>query len=108
MGEDKLTKPKICFLALSSYPTLAKTTTQQIGGAEVQQILIAKELIKRGFAISFIVHDHGQNPVEVIDGITVYKIFPVDYNIKGAKIFVVVHSMWKALKRADADIYYPK
>ena len=88
MGEDKLTKPKICFLALSSYPTLAKTTTQQIGGAEVQQILIAKELMKRGFAISFIVHDYGQKPVEVIDGITVYKIFPVDYNIKGAKIFI--------------------
>jgi glycosyltransferase involved in cell wall biosynthesis len=104
-----LTKPKICFLALSSYPTLAKTTTQQIGGAEVQQILIAKELIKTGFDISFIVHDYSQKPVEVIDGITVYKIFPVDYNIKGAKsLFMAVHSMWKALKRADADIYYQR
>ena len=50
-----MTKSKICFLALNSFPTLAKTNIKLIGGAEVQQILIAKELIKRGFDISFIV-----------------------------------------------------
>lgn len=108
MGVDKLTKTKICFLALNSFPTLAKTNIKLIGGAEVQQILIAKELIKRGLDISFIVHDHGQKPIEIIDDITLYKIFPVDYKIRGTKIFVAVYLMWKALKRADADIYYQR
>lgn len=102
-----LKKAKICFCALSAYPLLARKNIQLIGGAELRQILIAKELIARGHEVSLISFDYGQKPFEIINEIKVFRTIPpqISFNSIHA-IFSAIFSIWCALKKADADIYY--
>ena len=54
-------KPTVCFVALNAYAAhFGGHNSQHLGGAEVQQELIARELVKRGYRVSFVVFDHGQ------------------------------------------------
>jgi glycosyltransferase involved in cell wall biosynthesis len=100
-------KPKICFCAFATYPLLSQINLGFIGGAELQQVLIGKELVKNGYEVSFVVFDHGQKPFEIIDGIKIYKTVPKGYSLSGIKSFChAFKSVWKALKQADTDIYY--
>lgn len=99
-------KPKICFCALNAYPLLSGTNLGFTGGAEFQQVLLAKELVKRGFDLSFVVFDHGQEPFEIIDGIRIYKTVPKGYILSGvSSLYHAIKSVWNALKRAGAHIY---
>ena len=51
-------KKKICFVSLGSAPLFSSNEElKYVGGAEIKQVLIAKELAKRGFNISFITYD---------------------------------------------------
>ena len=71
------TGPAVCFVALKSYGILAgDPRVGQIGGAEVQQVLIARELVRRGYRVSFVVHDYGQPDGLDCDGIRVFKKCP--------------------------------
>ena len=78
-----------------------------IGGESVQQTLLAKAFVDLGYDVSMVVTDLGQGDAEVIDGIRVYKSFRPD---AGIPVLRFIHprftSLWQALKRADADIYY--
>ena len=104
-----MSKPKICFCAFETYPFLSQTNLGFIGGAELQQVLIGKELIKNGFDVSFVVFDHGQKSFEIINGIKIYKTVPRGYVLSGPKSFYhAFKSVWNALKQADADIYYQR
>lgn len=100
---------RICFLALSAYPILAGTPEARVGGAEVQQSLIARYIARRGFEVSFVTRDHGQPEAELIDGITVHKAFRME---AGLRYLRFVHprwtGIWNALCRADADVYYQR
>ena len=103
-------KPSICFVALNAYGVLSgREDIQHIGGAEVQQSLIARELARRGYGVSFVTLDHGQPDAEVLDGIKVFKA----YN-RGAGLRVVrslyprLIGLWSAMRRADADVYYQR
>ena len=98
----------ICFVGLDNYPVLNPTEGDRyIGGESVQQTLLAKAFRKRGFDVSMVVKDVGQRDGEIIDDIRVWKCYA-----DGAGVPVVrfVHpritSVWRALSRADADIYY--
>jgi glycosyltransferase involved in cell wall biosynthesis len=103
----ELPKPKICFCAFGAYPLLSNTNLSFMGGAELQQVIIAKELVNNNYDVSFIVFDHNQKSFEIFDGIKVYKIFPRDYVLDGIKsIYFSFKSIWEALKKADADIYF--
>jgi glycosyltransferase involved in cell wall biosynthesis len=104
-----MSKPKICFYALTAYPLLSQPELGFIGGAELQQVLIGKELAKKGYDVSFVVFDHGQKPFETIDGIKIYKTVPKGYVLSGIKsLDFAVKSVWNALKQADADTYFRK
>jgi glycosyltransferase involved in cell wall biosynthesis len=62
----------VCFVAAEAYSILAGSDSQCSGGAEVQQVLLARELQKHGYSVSFIVrHATSLNPV-TLDGIRVY------------------------------------
>jgi glycosyltransferase involved in cell wall biosynthesis len=105
----KMSKPKICFYAFATYPLLSQIDLGFIGGAEVQQVLIGKELAKKGYDVSFVVFDHGQEPFEVIDGIKIYKTATKGYVFSGIKsLYHAIKTVWNALKQADADIYYQR
>ena len=62
---------RVAFIALNSYP-LFFSTGEPVGGAEVQQYLLAREL-KRHIDIAIINSDFGQRAVEVRDGMIFVK-----------------------------------
>lgn len=101
-------KPKICFVSLTIYPLLLQNSNLEfIGGAELQQFLLGKELVERGYEISFITMDHGQ---EVITYIDLFKVISTYKPNKGMPVFRFIYprlyKIWKALYKSDADIYY--
>lgn len=90
------------------YPLLSKTCSwENIGGAQLQQLQIGKGLRDKGLDVSYVVFDHGQRDVENIDGLTIHKSFPRDDGIPVLRfLYPRVYKIWKALIRADADVYY--
>lgn len=62
-----------CFVAPMAYPVLSNSNHDYVGGAEVQQLLIAKGLLKHGYLVTFIVGDFGQEEREMHHGIEVIK-----------------------------------
>lgn len=105
-----LAMPSICFVAQRAYNLLTdRADVRHIGGAEAQQALLARELSKRGFDVSFVVHDHGQMDVELVDGIRLFKSYVPDDGWPGLRFFHPrLTGLWSALARADADIYYQR
>jgi len=103
-------KPSICFVSLENFATLVDDQKYgRIGGAEIQQAIIGRELARRGYPVSFITLDHGQDDEMEIDGMRIIKAY--DPNV-GIRMLRFLHprltSLWRAMRRADADIYYQR
>ncbi len=95
---------KVCFVVLKAYPLFNQEVEKVFGGAEVDAYYLATELAKdKNFQVSFVVGDYGQEPVEVHEGVTVIKSLNVEKNF-----FLGGGRLWKALHRADSDIYLRK
>ncbi|MDD4874355.1 MAG: glycosyltransferase family 4 protein [Dehalococcoidales bacterium] len=94
---------KICFMGLTGYQLLNGNNASHVVGPDVYQILLARELLKHGFQISYINYDEGGDKTECIDGIEVIKIYPVKNNLN---IFQKARAIAQAMKQADADIYF--
>lgn len=102
------TLPEVCFVGLTNLPVLAREYAHfGIGGMEVQQTLLARELEKRGFGVSMVVADLGQPDGARFGGIATWRTFKPK---AGIPVLRFAHprwtGIWGALKRADADIYY--
>ena len=100
-------KPSICFIGMNNYGLLSgREDIPHIGGAEVQRMLIARELHSRGYRVSFVTLDHGQPDGIEHDGIRVHKAYDLE---KGVRLLRFVHprwtGLWSAMARANADIY---
>lgn len=98
---------KICFFSPGAYSYLSKKNTGTAGGAELHQVLLAKELAKKGFDISFIVDDYGQENVEVQNGIKIFKS-PINRYTKVTDFPSRIYHFWRILGRVGADIYYQR
>jgi len=98
-------KKKLCFVSLGSYPLLAQKNLGYVGGAEVQQVLLARELLRYGFEISFVTYNHGGPPIEEIKGIKVVKVYTREDAYK-LNPLIKARSIWKAMRYCDADIYF--
>ena len=98
-------KLKICFVSLSSYPLLKGINLGYVGGAEAQQILLAKELRKRGYEISFITYGEGNKNIEIANNI---KIFPVYERNNSKKLHFLRKAFYimRKMKNVNADIYF--
>jgi glycosyltransferase involved in cell wall biosynthesis len=100
--------PSVCLVGLLNLPVLAREYAHHgIGGMQVQQTLLGRQLVKRGFDVSMVVADLGQEDGASWDGITTWRTFKPD---AGFPVVRYIHprwtGIWSALKRADADIYY--
>jgi glycosyltransferase involved in cell wall biosynthesis len=106
----KQLKPKgigtrICLVSLDAYPLLARKDTGFVGGgAELRLTLLAKEVVKQGFEVSFITYGDGGEPIEYIDNIRVIKIYKRD-DTPHLSLPIKAWHIWSALTKANADIY---
>ncbi len=103
-------KPSICFVAPTTWPVLsASSDIKVVGGAEVQQSMIAPALAQRGYRVSMICYDYGQPDRTELKGVTIYNMHRPD---EGIPVVRYLHprltSFWRALTRADADVYYQR
>jgi len=100
----------ICFVSMTVYPVLhGETKIREIGGAEVQQVQIARLLLRLGHQVSFVTLDHGQPDGEILQGCRVYKAYRPAAGLPGLRF---LHprwtGIWRALLRANADVYYTR
>jgi glycosyltransferase involved in cell wall biosynthesis len=78
-----------------------------IGGAELQQAFVAKELVKRGFSVTMICLDFGQKKRVEIDGVEVIRAYNASDGIPILRyVWPRLTTILSCLKEADADIYY--
>jgi len=98
---------RICFVAPGAYGALSeRPDLRHIGGAEVQQLLLARELSRRGHDVNFVTLDHGQPDGERLGEIRVFKAYRVEAGLPGLRF---AHPRWSglaaAMRRAAADVY---
>ena len=94
-------KIKVCFVCPKAYPLFNPAVREVFGGAELDLYTLAGELAKDSdYEVSFVVADYGQNDVETVSDVTIFK--GVDFRknpLAGGR------QLWQAMRRADSDIY---
>jgi len=96
---------KICILSEYAFSVLSNTHEYDIAGAELQMSILAKELIKRSYDVSFISFDDTSCKYKEFDGIKMFNPFFNKY--KGHTYFNPYNllKLFKTLKKIDADVY---
>lgn len=98
---------KICMVGLKCFDQLAdRPVPRYLGGIETQLATLAKGLVKEGCQVSLITYDHGQGDEECFDGVKVLKSHPPTGGIPMLRwLHPRSTRLWRAMRRADADIY---
>ena len=100
--------PSICFVGPGNLPALAPEFRHRgMGGAELQQTLLAKALARSGFAVSMVVADLGQPDGAEWHGVRTFKAYRDTAGLPGTRfIYPRWTGVWSALRRANATIRY--
>jgi glycosyltransferase involved in cell wall biosynthesis len=103
-------RPHVCFVAPSTWPIFSgDRDIPVVGGAEVQQSIIAPELAKRGFKVTMVTLDYGQDDSTDVKGVTVRKLYRPDAGFPVVRfVYPRITTLWRVLKEVDADIYYQR
>ena len=102
-------KPKICFVSMNMYHLLTRQQgARGMGGGELQVLLIARELVARGYPVSFITLAY--DPGEIQEDLP-FHLIPSYSKQDGWPVlrffYPRMYRLWKALQQSvDADIYY--
>jgi glycosyltransferase involved in cell wall biosynthesis len=95
---------RVCFVSPKAYPLFDGSVEGVFGGAEVDLYMLGTELAADdGFEVSFVVADYGQEKEKTIEGIRIIKSLDFKRCAPCGAIAV-----WRALKKAGADIYVIK
>ncbi len=103
-----MSKPfDICFVSLKCYDLIAGADTPRyLGGIEKQIVSLARGFVAAGYKVAFITFDHGQADGIEHDGITVFKAYDAEEGLPLLRFwFPRMSGLWKAMARADANIY---
>jgi glycosyltransferase involved in cell wall biosynthesis len=97
----------ICLVAHMAYGAITGGARGHAGGVEHQTTMTARWLARRGHEVSLIVWNEGQPEEMRIDGVRVISLCRQDDGLRGVRF---LHPRWtsllRALRRADADVYY--
>jgi len=96
-------KKHICFVSPKAYHYFKPDRSSAAGGAERQQYLLARELQKKGYTISFITGDFDGSTKEIIDGIELYKTLPVQHS---PHAWDYIKNLVLSLHNVSADVCY--
>jgi len=107
---NDLPRPHICFVAPNTWPVFSHDPDIEfIGGAEVQQSILARALACAGYRVSMICLDFGQPRRVLLDGVMVHKTHRPD---AGLPVLRFIHpritTLWRAMRAVDADVYYQR
>jgi glycosyltransferase involved in cell wall biosynthesis len=95
---------RVCFVCPKAYPLFNRSVERVFGGAEVDLYYLATELAKDVcFDISLIVGDYGQAAVETTENVRLLRSIDFEKNAITGAIRI-----WRALRKAQADIYIIK
>jgi glycosyltransferase involved in cell wall biosynthesis len=98
------TNVKLCFIALGAYPLIVNETSTNIIGPDVHQFILGKELNNHKFNISFIVYSNKGSSIEYVNDMTIVKV--KDYEKSAFPKLMKVLGIWKAMRKANSDIYF--
>ena len=96
---------KICFVSLDSYSILSRKDLGFAGGAETHAVLLARELQKFNFDISFITYGDGGLNFELWDGIKIHRVYSKSEANK-LSLLKKITLIYRAMSRADCDVYF--
>jgi glycosyltransferase involved in cell wall biosynthesis len=100
-------KPSICIIAHFAYGAMTGGSSGHVGGVERQTSITARWLAQRGYPVTMITWDNGQDNDIHVDGVRMLKMCRQDAGIPGLRFFVPRwSSLVNALQKADADLYY--
>ena len=109
MENHKSKKVKICLLCEYAYSLLTGEADEiGIGGAELQMTILAKELAKRLYDVSFVTFQKTRTSFRLFENIKIYN--PFDYKTSGYTYLLPwnIYKLLKILEIIDADIYIQK
>ena len=100
--------PKICFVEPLAFAVLSGSTEMtSTGGESVQHSLLAKAFAEKGWDVSMISKDLGQEDGAIVDGVKVWKTYRQEAGLPWVRfLHPRLTSSWRALRRSDADIYF--
>ena len=103
-----MTPLRVCIVALKCYDLLARAAhPRYVGGAERQQVMLARGLAARGHHVALVTLDDGQADGITHDGVKVHPAYPVKAGVPVLRFF---HPRWSglvsAMGRAGADVFY--
>lgn len=103
---DRILPGRLCFLSLNALSYLEHDVTDFVGGAEAQEVRIARALAQRGWQVTFLTEDHGQGDQVLEDGIRVRATFAPRAGIPILRfVSPRLRSVWRALAATPADVY---
>jgi len=107
---NDLPRPHICFVAPNIWPVFSHDPGNElIGGAEVQQSILARALVRAGYRVSMISLDFGQPQRVLLDGVMVHKAYRPNAGLRVLRfIHPRVTTLWRAMRAVDADVYYQR
>lgn len=97
----------VCFVSYFASSVLFDSGEKIVGGAEVQQSILATELHKRGVRVCFVVADQLETAAASHPDFAVYRSYRRLSGLRLIRFFYPqLVKTWMAMKRADCEIYY--
>ena len=109
MSAGQAGRGRVCFHADYLYPLFSGGAVPFAGGAETQQALLARGLVRRGFAVTVATCDYGQPGAVVVDGVRLLRTFKPRSGVPVLRFFHPrLSRSVRALAAADAEVYYTR